>query len=68
MHSLRQFFLLDPELFFAPPELRNFHIVKIGPELLKSIHFPLDGGNFTLNPELLQFPGTAERWAGRQPF
>ena len=37
-------------------------------ELLKSIHFALNGGNFALYPKLLQFPDTAERWAGRPPF
>ena len=68
MHSLRQFVLLGPELFLAPPECRNFRIVKTGAELLKSVHFPLNGGNFALHPKLLQFPGTTEWWAWGQPF
>ena len=68
MHSLRQFFLLGPELLFAAPEFRNFRIVKTRAKLLKAIHFALDGGNFALHPKLLQFPGTAERRTWRQPF
>ena len=66
MHSLRQLFLLSPELFFPPPERRDFGIVLIGAEFLKSIHFSLNGGDFALNPKLLQFPGTTERRAGRE--
>ena len=68
MHFLRQLILFCPELFLAPPELRNFRIVEIGSELLKSIHFPLNGGDVALDPELLQFPGATHRGAGRQPF
>ena len=68
MHFLRQFFLLCPELFLAPPELRNFRIVEMSAELLKSIHFTLDGGDLALDPKLLQFPGAAHRGARRLPF
>ena len=68
MHSLRQLFFLCSELFLAPPECRNFHIMEMGAELLQVIHFPLDSGNVALNSKLLQFPGTAERRARREPF
>ena len=65
MYSLRQLFLLRSKLFFPPPKLRDFGIVQVRAEFLKSIHFPLDGGNFPFNPKLLQFPGTTEWRSGR---
>ena len=68
MHSLRQFFLLCHELCFPPPEFRNFRIVEMGAELLKSIHFPLHGSDVALDTKLLQFPGTTERRSRRLPF
>ena len=68
MHSLRQFFLLYPQTFLAPPEFRNFGIVKTGAELLQSIPFALNGGDFPLHSKLLQFSGTTERRARGQPF